>query len=115
MITKKGAGGKQQPYIPAGNGESSGEYASFDESLLDPNIRRLSNIIGDEQVIEYAYESHHPPLFEGRHFNKRCNERGIKKIFVAEAILKYLKKSEIEYNAIGEPSLNIMGETQQSL
>lgn len=109
MVTKPGAGGRQQPYIPAGNGESSGEYTSFDQSKLDSGVKRLSNIIGYERVIEYAYESHNPPLFEGRHFNTRCQERGIKKIFVAEALLKPLEKTGTVYDKMGKPSITYFG------
>lgn len=100
MITKKGAGGHQQPYIPAGNGEESGEYTSFDSSCLEPRIKMASEILGYNKVVKFIFENHKPPIKETKHCQKRMNERHITRIEIAEAINKpiYISGEKIDKN-----------------
>ena len=109
MQTKKGAGGLQQPYVPAGNGDESGEYRSFDSSILDNNLRKACNILGYEKVAKYVYESHKPPLISTSHFEKRLKERGLTNIVVAEAIAKPIYVSQTKYDTLGRPSITYYG------
>ncbi len=39
-LTKPGGGNKPQPYIPAGNGDQSGQYTSLDRKTNMPKIKR---------------------------------------------------------------------------
>ena len=109
MQTKKGAGGLQQPYISAGNGDKSGEYTSFDSSCLDSRIAKLSKIIGYDKVIQHAYNQFEPPLTESKHLKQRLEERGITRVLIAEALLKPMEKSEIKYDRKGRPSIAYYG------
>ncbi len=109
MITKKGGGGHQQPYIPAGHGDESGEYTTFDSTYLDSKISVLCGIVGFEEVVRYAYENHVPPIIETEHLKERLSERNIKRIFIAETLLKPLSKSDIRYDQRGRPSITYYG------
>ena len=109
MVTKKGAGGRQQPYVPAGNGEESGEYKSFNSSCLHPNIALVYNAIGPNSIIKYAYENHVPPVYESKHLEKRLKERGIQRILIAEALIKPLDVSAVHYDDKGRPSITYYG------
>lgn len=105
MVTKPGAGGRQQPYIPAGNGDSSGEYTSFDSSSMDARVKILSSIVGDEEVVKYAYKKHKPPLQESAHLKQRIAERKIPRIYIADALLKPLEKSDVKIDGLGRKSI----------
>ena len=109
MVTKIGAGGHQQPYIPEGNGDKSGEYASFDSSCLNSTINKVSNIVGYDNMVKFAYKQHNPPLFEGEHLKSRLRERGIARILIAEALLKPLHISDVKYDENGRPSITYYG------
>ena len=109
MKTKKGAGGLQQPYIPAGHGEESGEYTSFDSSCLQPRLKRLVQIIGYEEIVKFAYQNHKPPIVETEHIKLRLKERNISRILIAEAILTPLCKSETHFDKKGRPSITYFG------
>lgn len=109
MVTKKGAGGLQQPYIPAGHGEESGEYTSFDSAKLNRRIKILTDAIGVASVVKYAYENHKPIIHEGKHFKDRLKERGIHQIYVAEALLKPLKTDDKIVDKYGRVSTKYYG------
>ena len=77
---KPGGGNKPQPYIPAGNGEKSGEYTNKPITLKPNNVKNcfIKNI------------------------KKRCNFKNSK--LVGEVINYYVYRNHVSVPSVGKPN-----------
>jgi len=98
---KPGGGNKPQPYIPAGNGEESGEYTFKSSSYSDFSIREectkedLNQLLTDE---EYYFVRRYTNYKNGRNLNDAIRNNNLSEYGkkMRDSILSAIKKHSLK-------------------